>query len=185
MSVQEWLEAPIGIDSERWVTRAGCRTAIVVVHTMVSCHRLVDVVDYVESDPRVQTVFTVAPDAFNRAVSDHLTELGALVVPWKQATRERFDLALAAASGGLHELHAPLMVMAHGAGRGKPTAIRPQGGPVLTMVRGKVVMEAGRIVAEPGWGRPARQKMPAPAPRNVEKTTAAITSGRETIRKVG
>lgn len=52
---------------------------------------------------------------------------------------------------------------------------RVQGGPVLTMVRGRVVMEAGRIVAEPGWGRPARQQMPAPAPRNVAKTTAAIT----------
>jgi dihydroorotase len=60
-----------------------------------------------------------------------------------------------------------------------------QGGPVLTMVRGRVVMEGGRIVAEPGWGKPAKQKMPPPAPRNVEKTTAAITAARETIRKVG
>lgn len=51
---------------------------------------------------------------------------------------------------------------------------RVQGGPVLTMVRGRVVMEGGRMVAEPGWGRPARQQMPAPRPRNVEKTTAAI-----------
>ena len=53
---------------------------------------------------------------------------------------------------------------------------RVQGGPVLTLVRGRVVMEGGRIVAEPGWGRPARQQMPAPAPRNTAKTTAAITS---------
>ena len=51
---------------------------------------------------------------------------------------------------------------------------RVQGGPVMTLVRGRIVMEDGRIVAQPGWGRPARQKMPAPAPRNVEKTTAAI-----------
>jgi dihydroorotase len=51
---------------------------------------------------------------------------------------------------------------------------RVQGGPLLTMVRGRVVMDDGRIVAEPGWGKPARQKMPPPAPRNVEKTTAAI-----------
>src|SRR6185503_11393231 len=60
-----------------------------------------------------------------------------------------------------------------------------QGGPVLTMVRGRVVMDAGRIVADPGWGRPAKQKMPAPAPRNLDKTTAAVTSARETIRRVG
>ncbi|HET7670465.1 MAG TPA: allantoinase AllB [Burkholderiales bacterium] len=62
---------------------------------------------------------------------------------------------------------------------------RVQGGPVLTLVRGKVVMEAGKVVAEPGWGKPARQKMPPPAPRNTEKTTAAITAARESIRKVG
>jgi dihydroorotase len=52
---------------------------------------------------------------------------------------------------------------------------RVRGGPVMTLVRGKVVMDGGRIVAEPGWGRAARQQMPAPAPRNVAKTTAAIT----------
>ncbi|TAK86389.1 MAG: allantoinase AllB [Betaproteobacteria bacterium] len=62
---------------------------------------------------------------------------------------------------------------------------RVQGAPVMTLVRGKVVMEDGRIVAEPGWGKPAKQKMPAPAPRNVDKTTAAITAVRETLRKVG
>jgi len=53
---------------------------------------------------------------------------------------------------------------------------RVQGAPVMTFVRGKIVMDGGRLVAEPGWGRPARQKMPAPAPRNLEKTTAAVTT---------
>lgn len=62
---------------------------------------------------------------------------------------------------------------------------RVRGGAVLTLVRGKIVMEGGRIVAEPGWGRPAAQQMPPPAPRNVDKTTAAVTSARGTIRKVG
>jgi len=62
---------------------------------------------------------------------------------------------------------------------------RVQGGPVLTMVRGRVVMENGKLAAEPGWGRPARQQMPAPAPRNRAKTTAAITSRGEDIRKTG
>ncbi|HUG78195.1 MAG TPA: allantoinase AllB [Burkholderiales bacterium] len=57
--------------------------------------------------------------------------------------------------------------------------------PMLTMVRGRVVMENGRIVAEPGWGRPAAQTMPAPAPRNLDKTSAAITARAESIRKVG
>jgi len=61
---------------------------------------------------------------------------------------------------------------------------RVQGGPVLTMVRGRVVMENGNIVAEAGWGKPAKQKMPAPAPRNVDKTTSAVTAAREAIRKI-
>jgi dihydroorotase len=62
---------------------------------------------------------------------------------------------------------------------------RVQGGPSLTMVRGRVVMQDGKLLAQPGWGKPAKQKMPPPAPRNVEKTTAAITALREAIRKVG
>ncbi|UWP81378.1 hypothetical protein [Dactylosporangium fulvum] len=60
-----------------------------------------------------------------------LAELGACVLPWEQATRHRFDLAVAAAYGGLHELHAPIVVMAHGAGRGKRSRPRRAGGPVL------------------------------------------------------
>ncbi len=62
---------------------------------------------------------------------------------------------------------------------------RVQGGPSLTMVRGRVVMENGKLVAEPGWGKPAKQKMPPPAPRNTDKTTAAVTKPRGAIRKVG
>jgi hypothetical protein len=98
---------------------------LIVAHTIVSCHRLLDVAELLEEDPRVQTVFTVPPDAFNRGVARYLRCLGALVLPWSQAIRERFDLALAASYGGLSDLHAPLMVMAHGAGHGKPT--RPTG----------------------------------------------------------
>jgi dihydroorotase len=61
---------------------------------------------------------------------------------------------------------------------------RVQGGPVLTMVRGTVVMENGKLLAQPGWGKPAKQKMPPAHPRNVDKTTAAVTAQREAIRKV-
>jgi len=43
-----------------------------------------------------------------------------------------------------------------------------------TLVRGRVVVEDGRLVGEPGWGRPVRQKMPPPAPRNRDKTMTAI-----------
>lgn len=121
MTSDAWPPAPIGIDAPRWATRTSCRTVLVVVHTLVSGQRLLDVIEYIESDPRVQVVFTVAPDAFNHVVPQYLRDLDALVLPWQQAVRERFDLALAAAHGGLQELHAPLVVLPHGARYGKHT----------------------------------------------------------------
>jgi allantoinase len=52
-----------------------------------------------------------------------------------------------------------------------------KGRPTYTIVRGKVVVRDGVLVGEPGWGRPVHQAMPAPAPRNSDKTTEAITAG--------
>lgn len=126
MTTLDWLPTPVGIDSPQWITRPGCRVVLAVVHTIASCLRILDVIDQLESDPRLQIVFTVAPDVFNHSLPAHLRDLGALVLPWSQACRERFDLAVAAAYGGLSELHAPLMVMAHGAGHGK--LVRPMPG---------------------------------------------------------
>ncbi|MEQ4305759.1 hypothetical protein ABNF97_30985 [Plantactinospora sp. B6F1] len=104
---------------------------LIVAHTIVSCHRLLDAVELLEEDSRIQTVFTVPPDAFNRGVTRRLHQIGALVLPWQQAIRERFDLALTAAYGGLADLHAPVLLMAHGAGHGKPTRPSGQRGPAL------------------------------------------------------
>ncbi|WNV82810.1 hypothetical protein [Umezawaea sp. Da 62-37] len=113
---------PIGIDAERWVTRAGCRSVLAVVHTVTSGQRLLEVVELIERDRRVQVVFTQAPDVFGNGVSDFLRSTEGVVLPWEQAIRERFDLALAASYGGLHQLHAPLVVLPHGAGYGKSHA---------------------------------------------------------------
>jgi dihydroorotase len=62
---------------------------------------------------------------------------------------------------------------------------RVKGLPVLTMVRGRIVMRDGRLVGQPGWGQPARQSMPPPRPRNVDKTTAAITAPDAVERAYG
>lgn len=43
-----------------------------------------------------------------------------------------------------------------------------------TLVRGRVVVQEGELVGEPGWGRPVKQHMPPPAPRNTDKTMTAI-----------
>ncbi|WP_431727024.1 hypothetical protein [Verrucosispora sp. TAA-831] len=103
-----------------------------MAHTIASCHRLLDVIDHIEGDARVQVVFTVAPDVFNQRLTRHLERLGALTLPWSQATRERFDLGIATSWGGLHQLHTPLLVMAHGAGRSKRVRPGGYGGPYLT-----------------------------------------------------
>ena len=175
MNAYEWSRAPVGIDASRWVTRTGCRTVLIVVHTIVSCQRLLDVVEYLEDDPRVQIVFTVAPDALNQGLSEYLHNLGALVLPWPQEIRERFDLALAASYGGLHELHAPLMVMAHGAGHGKPTRPTGRGGPVLAepvvygldaqrLTRNGEVLAAAVVLSHDGQLDVLRRQCPAALP---------------------
>src|SRR5262249_51415815 len=125
---------------------------LIVVHTIATCHRLLDVVDHIESDPRIQVVFTVAPDVFNHTVPHFLGELGACVVPWAQATRHRFDLALAASHGGLSELPAPLRAMPQGAGGGKLPRLRRTGGPLLAQravsgLDGPRLTRDGRVLA--------------------------------------
>lgn len=48
------------------------------------------------------------------------------------------------------------------------------GGPVATVVRGRVVMRDGVVQDAPGWGRMERPEMPKPEPRNLATTTKAI-----------
>ncbi|MGG5822169.1 dihydroorotase [Falsiroseomonas sp. HW251] len=48
------------------------------------------------------------------------------------------------------------------------------GGPVATIVRGRVVMRDGQVLDAPGWGRMERPQMPKGEPRNPATTTKAI-----------
>lgn len=117
---------PVRPDVERWATRPVRRRVLAVVHTVTSGQRLLDVVRLLEGDWRVQVFFTSAPDVFNGGVADFLERLGGLVLPWGQAVQTVFDLAVAASHGGLHELHAPVVVLPHGAGYNK--FVRTRGG---------------------------------------------------------
>ncbi|GII66709.1 hypothetical protein Skr01_67940 [Sphaerisporangium krabiense] len=110
---------PIGPDARRWVTRRNCKLVLMVVHTVTSGQRLLDTARLLESDLRIQVVFTMAPDVFSNGVEQFVRRVGAVTLPWLQATQQRFDLAIAASLGGLHEIHAPLVVMPHGAGFNK------------------------------------------------------------------
>lgn len=122
MTGADWLQVPVGLDAHQWVTRHGLLNVLVVVHTVTSGQRLLELIELVERDSRVQVAFTQGPDVFSNGVDDFLRSTGGLVLPWEQVIHERFDLAVAAGYGGLQHLHAPLLVVPHGAGFGKTHA---------------------------------------------------------------
>jgi hypothetical protein len=126
----EWRQVPVGLDAERWVTRNGCKTVLVVVHSVTTAQRLAGLLPLFESDRRVQVVFTAAPEVFSGGVARLLRRLDAVSIPWGQATRTSFDLALAASYEAVHELHAPLIVVPHGAGYNKLVVRRTADGAV-------------------------------------------------------
>jgi hypothetical protein len=72
----------------------------------------------------------MAPDVFGNGVAALLARTGGVVLPWQYATQHRFDLAIAAAYGGVKEIHAPLIVLPHGAGYNKRVSRRLNGGEV-------------------------------------------------------
>ncbi|MBP2334051.1 hypothetical protein JOF41_000229 [Saccharothrix coeruleofusca] len=146
MTRPEWLHVPIGIDAHRWVSRDECRSVLAVVHTIVSGQRLLEAIELIESDPRVQVVFSQAPDTFSNGVADFLRATRGVVLPWEQAVREEFDLAVAASYGSLHQVHAPLLVMPHGAGYGKSF---PAGGsPVVYGLDAQRLLHNGKLLAK-------------------------------------
>lgn len=117
--MEQWLHTPVGVNAQRWVTRPGCRTVLVVVHSVACAQRLMDVVGLLQADSRIQIVFTVAPSIFHRGVPELLAGMDCVVVPWSQAEQTRFDMALAASYWGIERLQAPLVLLPHGAGFGK------------------------------------------------------------------
>ncbi|WP_327293421.1 hypothetical protein [Streptomyces sp. NBC_01198] len=105
-----------GGDAGQWRTLAGRKTVLVLVHTEVYGRRLQDLLALLESDLRVEVVFTVAPHAFNNGAARFLARLGADVLPWAEAVRTDFDLAIAAGSQGMEKVRAPLVRISHGGG---------------------------------------------------------------------
>jgi hypothetical protein len=120
MAYGDWVQGPFGLDAQRGQTLRYQRTVLAVVHTTTAGTRLGDVVPLLEEDPRIQVVFTHPPSALiSGGVTEFLARLGGVVVPWRQATQTRFDLALAASDGLLEWVHAPVVAMLHGAGYNK------------------------------------------------------------------
>ena len=139
-------------DPAQWVTLSGCRRVLVIVQTPVYGNRLADVLPLLESDLRLQVAFTVAPHAFNDGAKRFVRRLGGPLLPWSQAVREEFDLALAAGAQGIDQVRAPVVLLSHGARRlkleravdGVPPHARSVGGlgARYLMWNGKVVPAA-------------------------------------------
>jgi hypothetical protein len=89
---------------------------LAIAHTVISARRMLDAVRLLESDLRVQVVFTTAPGAVDAGLGALLAANGGVFMPWQRATQLRFHVALAADYGAVHEVQAPLMVMPQGAG---------------------------------------------------------------------
>ncbi|MFI5560683.1 hypothetical protein ACIA2T_15515 [Amycolatopsis japonica] len=117
VSREMWIRGPVGAGAEARVTRAGCRTALVVVPTMTAGTRLLDIVPLLESDHRVQVVFTV-PHTTDHwpGVEEFVRAQHGLLMPWEQAVHHTFDLVLAASHRHLEQLRGPILLVGHGAG---------------------------------------------------------------------
>ncbi len=113
---------------DRLSTVGYSRSVLFVVNTVASANRLLDVVPLFEADLRVQLVFTTPP---NSTVTDGVAEvfaaLDVLAIPWEQALRRDFDLAITANhSGELHRLRAPVVIISHGVGYSKKAPQSPE-----------------------------------------------------------
>jgi hypothetical protein len=145
MSYEEWVQGPFGLDAAKGQTFRCQRTVLIVVHSVTTGTRLADIVPLLESDRRVQVTYTASPSSvFAAGVPEFLACLGGVVVPWRQATQTQFDLAVAASSGGLEQLHAPVLTVPHGVGFSKYPSVWPGPGPAA----GRELREAdcGRLV---------------------------------------
>lgn len=83
MSVQ--TTKPALIEQGHWLTVRDCKRVLVVVHTVTFAQRLREVFELLETDLRIQLVFTVAPHAFGNGVTEFLQNLGITTVPWSGA----------------------------------------------------------------------------------------------------
>ncbi|WP_329314655.1 hypothetical protein [Streptomyces sp. NBC_01262] len=98
-----------------WLTLVERKKVLAVVHTVTYAKRLLDILSLLEADFRLQVLFTAPPHVFGDEVPLFLRQLGSPLLPWKEATRMTFDLALAAGPRGVEKLRAPLITLPHGA----------------------------------------------------------------------
>jgi len=169
----EWIKGPVGPGAERRVTRAGLKTVLVLVPHVVAGTRLVDVLPVLEGDHRVQVVFTVPDwDGTWHGTEEFVRGLGGVVLPWRQAVAERFDLVLAASHRGVDRVRGPVLVLPHGVGalKSRTRPWRSHGLAREALVRNGRVVAAAIVVAHEGELAVLRESCP-------EAVSAAVVGG--------
>jgi hypothetical protein len=138
--------APGDPDADEWRTRT-CKTVLAIApHLQAGTRLAFDVLPHLESDPRIQVVWST-PDTgyrwgdFDRFVRD----LRGLVVPWHQAIDTRYDLVLAACFWGLAETTGHKVLLPHGIS-GVRSRIGPHPGPVPHDMHPGQLMRDGKVV---------------------------------------
>ncbi|WP_441248501.1 hypothetical protein [Kitasatospora sp. McL0602] len=90
-----------------------------MTRTLTSATRVMDVLPMLRPHDGVELYITVNPgSAFAAGLDDYLASLpGITVLPWREATRRSFDLAVACTvHRSMGQLRAPLVVLPHGVG---------------------------------------------------------------------
>lgn len=163
-----WLDAPVGPRADRRVTVAGCRTVLVLVPHVVAGTRLMDVLDLLKADRRIQVVCAV-PDTHGISYGTHefLQRQGVLTLPWRQATGLEFDLVLAASRRDLEHVLGPVLVLPHGAGALKSRRLTGHGLDRHELMRGGRVTAAALVLSHDDELRVLERSCPEAVPHAV------------------
>jgi hypothetical protein len=113
-------KVPVDPTFDEWTTYRVRRRVLVVVRSVVTITRLLDILSLFDDDHRIQPVFTFDPHRralLGAGLEESLADLGVHVMPWRQALRAEFDLAIAASENdALAELTCPVLLVPHGIG---------------------------------------------------------------------
>ncbi|HEV2790037.1 MAG TPA: hypothetical protein VGV69_01895, partial [Solirubrobacterales bacterium] len=110
------------------------KTVLALARTFNTTVRLLDVLPELLHDHRIQVLFALSDERspFDDGTVELVREMGGRMVPWEQALATEFDLIIGASfTGGFRQLRGPQMIISHGTGIAKTTAI-PPGGEVET-----------------------------------------------------
>jgi hypothetical protein len=143
-----WLRIPVDPTAGDWLTVRTERTVLAIVHTLAGAVHIQDAVEQIESDPRIQVVFTQAPDLFSHRVGAFLDRLDGVTIPWQQAVHTRFDLAVVADTAEVHELRAPILLVPHGVMNNKlaPPALAGVSGDLVVGLAAPWLTRFGNLV---------------------------------------